>query len=466
MKLRRIQIALVPLLAAGCAQILGLSDPSLGDIGADAAPPPDAKVVPDATPPITLTVTIDGDGVGKVTSNPTGISCPGTCSASFKAGATVRVTAAPNGGSSFGGFTPACGTEITCALTPTADTTVGVTFKDNSGGHNFVFGTSESYDPSTLSPLSVADANCNASAAAAGLPGTYVAWISTTGLSAKDRIPTTARGWVRPDGMPFGDRLTDILARKVYYPPRIDASGQSTDSLGAPVATGTDGSGSAVAGANCKAWTSPAAGDMYQAGEPENSTWTDGGPWGQCSQKARLYCFGTTQNKPVTITPTPGRVAFVSQKPLPIPLGGIANADAICAMEASNNGLPGTYKALLSMNGVAAASRFNDAGMPWVRRDGIPIAFPGSSLLDGGTLQVPIGQQASGTYVGVYRVAGGSTTLRDPGTADTTCNDWSVTDDSKHYLTAHGHVTRGWWASFSAPCTEVSPNLPVICLQE
>ena len=59
-------------------------------------------------PPMTLTVTIGGMGVGTVTSNPSGISCPGTCSAGFAPGTTVALTATPRCGSIFAGWSGDC----------------------------------------------------------------------------------------------------------------------------------------------------------------------------------------------------------------------------------------------------------------------------------------------------------------------------------------------------------------------
>lgn len=52
----------------------------------------------------TLVVTPQGAGVGTVTSQPTGISCPGTCGAQFAAG-VVTLTATPGANSSFGSWT-------------------------------------------------------------------------------------------------------------------------------------------------------------------------------------------------------------------------------------------------------------------------------------------------------------------------------------------------------------------------
>jgi len=74
---------------------------------------------------------------------------------------------------------------------------------------NFVFATSTSY-PADFGGLAGADAICNQHAGDAGLPGTYVAWLSTTTVDARDRL-AGARGFVRPDGLPFADTVDDAL---------------------------------------------------------------------------------------------------------------------------------------------------------------------------------------------------------------------------------------------------------------
>jgi hypothetical protein len=53
----------------------------------------------------TLSVIRQGDGTGTVTSNPTGISCAPTCTASFVSGSTVTLTAAAGADSNFTGWT-------------------------------------------------------------------------------------------------------------------------------------------------------------------------------------------------------------------------------------------------------------------------------------------------------------------------------------------------------------------------
>jgi hypothetical protein len=81
------------------------------------------------TTPFTLSVSLAGSGSGVVTSDPIGIDCPESCSASFPAGSTVTLTAAPDTNSSFGGWSvAACGTARICPIVLTADQGVTATF--------------------------------------------------------------------------------------------------------------------------------------------------------------------------------------------------------------------------------------------------------------------------------------------------------------------------------------------------
>jgi len=64
----------------------------------------------------TLDVTTSGTGTGTITSNPPGIACPGTCSATFTS-KTVMLSAAPDSGSSFGAWGGACSGSGGCTVT-------------------------------------------------------------------------------------------------------------------------------------------------------------------------------------------------------------------------------------------------------------------------------------------------------------------------------------------------------------
>jgi List-Bact-rpt repeat protein len=76
----------------------------------------------------TLSVSKSGAGSGNVTSNPTGINCGTSCSATFPTGTTVTLAAAPASGSTFGGWSGACTGTGTCTLTLDNDLSSTATF--------------------------------------------------------------------------------------------------------------------------------------------------------------------------------------------------------------------------------------------------------------------------------------------------------------------------------------------------
>jgi uncharacterized repeat protein (TIGR02543 family) len=76
-----------------------------------------------------LTVKKSGNGVGKVTSAPAGLSCPKACLASFLYGTSLKLTATPSKKAVFSGWTGDCtGKAKTCALSMTADHTATAKF--------------------------------------------------------------------------------------------------------------------------------------------------------------------------------------------------------------------------------------------------------------------------------------------------------------------------------------------------
>ena len=85
----------------------------------------------DTAPLIThhLTVSKAGTGTGTVTSAPAGITCGATCAADFGDGTSVVLTATPDAGSVFTGWTGDCTGTGTCTLTMSADHTVTATFE-------------------------------------------------------------------------------------------------------------------------------------------------------------------------------------------------------------------------------------------------------------------------------------------------------------------------------------------------
>lgn len=80
-------------------------------------------------PRFDLTVTRAGAGTGSITSEPSTILCGDLCSASFRDGTIVSLTASPSGTDVFAGWSGDCsGTATTCTITMGADRQVTATF--------------------------------------------------------------------------------------------------------------------------------------------------------------------------------------------------------------------------------------------------------------------------------------------------------------------------------------------------
>ncbi len=80
------------------------------------------------TAPTLFVLTVSKSGNGTVSSQPAGISCGTTCSASFANNTSVTLSASPAAGNTFSGWTGACSGTGTCAVSMTAARTVAATF--------------------------------------------------------------------------------------------------------------------------------------------------------------------------------------------------------------------------------------------------------------------------------------------------------------------------------------------------
>ncbi len=314
-----------------------------------------------------------------------------------------------------------------------------------------------------------ADAKCARAAKAVGLSGTFKAWLSTSKRNAKDKLGT-ARGFVRVDGQPFADQVSDIVAGRIFNPLDIDENGAAHPDNA--VWTGTLGDGTVATGDTCSNWTSSFFQDDGDTGGSSSGPtfWTDnlGNAGNSCMNAQSLYCFDTSHVTPLTVTKTPGRIAFVSKGTLDN-TSGIAGADTLCATEASAASLPGTFQALLSTSTTPAAMRsgfnFLATSEPYVRPDGIKIA-DAPTIASGAPLDSGIWQNADGTYVTTFSLPWtGSSTPSSPTITAQTCDDWSTNSDP-----ASGDIgeTRDsgefWWnAGTTALCGN---SLPIYCLQE
>ncbi len=77
------------------------------------------------------TLNVSVTGFGSVTSSPAGITCPGTCSATFPGNTSVTLTETPDTNDVFGGWSGACSGTATCSINLTAASTVTAAFKGN-----------------------------------------------------------------------------------------------------------------------------------------------------------------------------------------------------------------------------------------------------------------------------------------------------------------------------------------------
>jgi hypothetical protein len=94
-----------------------------------------ASTPPPHSPPLfQVTVTPPAPGTGIVTSNPSGIHCPTTCTAGFPQGAQVKLTATPASSYFFKGWGAACSGTSTCRLTMPAKHSVTASFAAISSG--------------------------------------------------------------------------------------------------------------------------------------------------------------------------------------------------------------------------------------------------------------------------------------------------------------------------------------------
>ncbi len=136
--------------------------------------------------------------------------------------------------------------------------------------------------------LATADDICMARADSSNMvSGAYVAWLSTSGDSAAQRIGSGC--WQLPSGdLVFGDE-----AEVVVLGPRVAIDETETGGMVAVdvrVWTGTLANGTVAVSNNCAQWTSTGA--MGLSGELGiGPGWTQAAATNPCASAYHLYCF-------------------------------------------------------------------------------------------------------------------------------------------------------------------------------
>ncbi len=328
---------------------------------------------------------------------------------------------------------------------------------------NYVFVTSTTHVPGELGGLQGADAICNDLAAAARLPGRYIAWLSSSSENAIDRlIATGARGWVRTDGLAVADDVQALVGGLNWYPIDRDELGQPRSGI---VLTATAPEGT-LSGVTCTDWTDATSATQVSGGNTKGmgGHWTSGNV-PRCDGSVvlpRLYCFGVDRNADVAPEQRVGRIAFITAG-LYAPGSGLSAADALCQDEAEAASRTGSFRALLATSAASALSRFDTSGSLWVRADLVPFVASIEQFA-AGRPDTTVHVQADGrTYVRSVVTAWMGATTPGATVNASTCQDW-MSDLETDRATTDYVLDASSFAGGSQECT--AGPYRIYCLEE
>ena len=154
-----------------------------------------------------------------------------------------------------------------------------------------IFVTSKTYN-GNFDGVAGAHTECNDRAEAAGLGGTWSAFLSIKATSISQRIAALPGPWYRVDGeLAFADKVAMTVGPEV--PLVVDEYGNTITNEFA-VWTGTGPNLDTIDSRICNAWK--AGGVLYNGAfgkaNAVNTDWVRSGSTGQkCSSKNRLYCI-------------------------------------------------------------------------------------------------------------------------------------------------------------------------------
>jgi hypothetical protein len=162
-----------------------------------------------------------------------------------------------------------------------------------------VFVTSSTHD-GNLGGLAGADAICQGLASSSGslaARGTYKAWLSSSDVSAGDRLAHSAVPYKLVDGTEVASDWVDLTDGTLTHSISITEGGSPLSGSTERVWTNTQADGAlhfTQGGLNCVSWTQESGGGLTGVAGFLSSTgsdWTDGDAQSCDSASVRLYCF-------------------------------------------------------------------------------------------------------------------------------------------------------------------------------
>jgi hypothetical protein len=273
---------------------------------------------------------------------------------------------------------------------------------------NIIFVTSKNY-PGKTDGIAGADARCQDAATAGGLPGNFVAFLSSTlGTGVSRLASSNSRGWVRVDGTAVADFPSDFESKLTLNPANYSEFGIQV--------TGDVWTGGLATDATCTEWTSATAGQGTAGDVSSQREWFNFTTNKPCANSRRLICTEIGKKHSVTQPAIALKRLFVSKQPWKP--AGLASADALCNSEAVAAGLSGAYLALLNVTGQKAAARMSNAGSDQYQRvDGAMIG--GLALAPSTFLTVRASGMFDSSDLRVW--TGGDPSMA----AVNTCSDWA-----------------------------------------
>jgi cysteine-rich repeat protein len=153
-----------------------------------------------------------------------------------------------------------------------------------------------------LGGLAGADGICQARAAAANLPGTYMAWLSTNLMNGTPatRFAQSVQPYRKVDGVLVANNWADLIDGTLASPinktelngnPPIGNTGCAGGGF-ATVWSATNGTGALInAASTCTNWTSTNGGSYWGLATDTSGNWTAWCSGGSCSWTSPIYCF-------------------------------------------------------------------------------------------------------------------------------------------------------------------------------